>query len=92
MGAIFLGKFRKVLLRFLFYIGVCGDSVSRDMAINSKNVCGEKELARKESRKQLNEGLHTVNRKFLSIGSLWLYLLPAYPSICVSVHTVLWLE
>lgn len=72
MGAVFLGKFRKVLLkRFLFYIGVCGNSMSRDMAISSKNVCGEKEVARKESGRQLNEGLHTVTRKFLSIGSLW---------------------
>lgn len=53
MGAIFLCKFRKVLLkRFLFYIGVFGNSMSRDMAINSQNVYGEKELARKESRRQ----------------------------------------
>lgn len=56
-----MGKFRKVLLkRFLFYIGVCGNSMSRDMVINSQNVCGEKELARKESGRQLDEGLHTV--------------------------------
>ena len=67
-----MGKFRKVLLkRFLFSIGVCGNSMSRDTAVSSKNVCGEKEVARKESGRQLNEGLHTVARKFLSIGSQW---------------------
>lgn len=40
-----MGKLRKVLLkRFLFYTEVCWNSVGRDMVINSKNVCIEKEL------------------------------------------------